>query len=187
MNDFIIVETLDTYSNIEKLFLKQWINGGSFCSNVRKAYQQQKTYQVLEGMFIKYDSKHKQKIIFRGLKFNKNSLQEKQLYEKLINHFYDALNNDLNIKIDFAPSSFSLKKGVAQKFASQSNNEYKSIIFIINNRLLNEVDACSKEAALKNIYTQEAELILQTHKIIFKVIDIIENSDIIEIAIKEAI
>ena len=186
MSRYIIVEGLHSYSSDEKMFLKQWVNGNAFYTKVRNEYKNKNPNRVLEKMFSTYDSKYAKNIpIYRGLSFNKNNPKEVELYQELYNYFLESFECKDNVVADFAPASFSLQDNVANKFSKNEDKDYLSIIFKIHIRMMNEIDVCSNEVAMKSIYFNENELLIKFNKMIFTILNLSEKNDILEVSLKE--
>ncbi|MEA1952941.1 MAG: hypothetical protein U9O24_00925 [Campylobacterota bacterium] len=186
MSKYIIVEGLHSYSRDEKMFLKQWVNGNAFYTKVRNEYREKRPNTILEKMFSTYDSKYKKdKPLYRGLSFNKTMSQEFELYKKLRNSFMDAAEDKDEVVIDFAPASFTIKESIANHFAKNIEKDYCSILFKVEQRITNEIDACSDKVGLKTIYQNEDEIILKSHKMIFTILHLSEKNDKLEIILKE--
>ena len=182
MYPYNIVTKFDTYTNSEKLFLKDWVENSSYIQ-VRQSYKNNKSHEILDNMFTKYDSKYTKSLyIYRGMYFKKEDEAARELYYELNTYFTDAYNSEDTIRIDYAPSSFSLNKLIAENFSKYYDTYYFSIIYKVQFRIMNEIDVCSDEHV---IYNKEAELILQSHKMLFKILKLTQYNDILEIELKE--
>ena len=182
MYPYNIITKFDIYTNSEKVFLQDWVEN-SFYIQVRQLYKKKESHKILENMFKRYDSKYTKALyIYRGMYFRKEDEASKELYYKFYTYFTDAYKNEDSVSIDYAPASFSLDKIIAENFAKYYDTYYFSIIFKVKFRIMNEIDVCSDEHLIHN---KEAELILQSHKMLFKILKLTKYNDILEIELKE--
>ncbi len=134
---------------------------------------------TLEKMFEKYDSNlDKNEPIFRGIRFKKDN----EIFHIIIDTYKEAMKKGGLIIIDKAPSSFSRNKEVAyEEFARAGDDRYNSIVFHLIKRQKGEL-------YIKDFvgeFAYQDEIVVKSHKSLYKVKSIDENDGLTIIYIEE--
>ena len=182
-----IVHSIDDYELVERNFLKRWVNGAEYYKYVKSLYFNGKVCKVYESMIRKYDSRYdKNEAIYRGMRFLKsNQVQINKFYE-IRDYFCYCYEKRQEFQIDYSPASYSLNENIAQYFAKFNDPRYCSLLIKLISRKRNEIDACSREVAIKGVHVGEGELILPSHWCHYVVDEIdLESDEILIVTIKE--
>jgi hypothetical protein len=159
-------ENRDKLTKDEQMFLNSWTDNKYFliqsviAKKFRNLSQDEKEYvqkaKTLLNMFIKYKSKYpKDRIVFRGLKFDKRKREEVEKFKKVSRHIQELYRTKSLYEHSIVPFSTSKQLDVAMDFANAKLSNFYSIVLFLQNRISDELDISNLSSA------NESEILVQ--------------------------